>query len=294
MDCERFDEYVMDAVYGELDELSAEALKRHVEGCPRCSNVLTSLKSTRAALQLPVVPPSEDLQERILEAERVAVRRLPLHRKLVRAAAWAGSHAMRPQLAMAAVLMLVVGSSMMLLRARPGSIAPPVTVLEEGRPASDVQTKAPSDAFESELAPASRGRKGDGPVAGAPQPASKPLEEKAGEIEQKAGESSFDAQTAAGAEPGDGKDAEKADKALERALGIMKTTGCEQAVPALHEVEKAHPGSRAATKAREAMRECRAASNTVLPGAPPPAAGEATATATAAAPAKAPSAKRAP
>jgi hypothetical protein len=290
MDCERFDEYVMDAVYGELDELSAEALKRHVEGCPRCNSVLTSLRSTRAALQLPVVPPSDDLHERILEAERVAVRRLPLHRKLVRAAAWAGSHAMRPQLAMAAVLMLVVGSSMMLLRARPGSIAPPVTVLEEGRPASDEQTKAPSDAAESELAPANKSRKGDGLVAGAPQAASRALEEKAGE-------GSFEAQDARDAEGNsrEGKDADKADKALERALGIMETTGCDQAVPALEEVEKAHPGSKAATRARDAMRECRAASNTLLPAASAPATGEATATATASAPAApAASAKRAP
>jgi hypothetical protein len=276
MDCERFDEYVMDALYGELDELSAEALKRHVEGCPRCSNVLTSLKSTRAALQLPVVVPSDDLHDRILEAERLAVRRLPLHRKLVRALAWAGSHAMRPQLAMAAVLMLVVGSSMMLLRARPGSIAPPVTVLEEGRPAPDDEARQAADVTGSELAPG-KGAKYEGVAASPAAAPPRPAEAEAGRglLEESAAN-------------GDGKDASKADKALEKALGIMKTSGCDEAVAALNQVEKAHPGSLAANRAREARREC-VATATALPGAPASAAGG-TSTGTATASARAPTA----
>jgi hypothetical protein len=286
MDCERFDEYVMDALYGELDELSAEALKRHVEGCPRCSNVLTTLKSTRAALQLPVVTPSDDLHDRILEAERVAVRRLPFHRKLIRSAAWAGSHAMRPQLAMAAVLMLVVGSSMMLLRARPGSIAPPVTVLEEGRPAPDDDARSTYDVSGSELPPASK-RKGDKTETesvAAPTPAAAPPPRPA--AEEGLGEDPLDE----GVARGDGKDSTKADKALEQALGLMKANGCGEALPAFAQVEKSHPGSRAATKARDAQRDCLA-SGGVLPsggkgGEEQPASPSASASASAAPPAQ--------
>ena len=35
MDCEKFDQHVIDALYDELDELTHAALKRHVEGCSR-------------------------------------------------------------------------------------------------------------------------------------------------------------------------------------------------------------------------------------------------------------------
>jgi len=134
MDCEKFDHHVMDALYGELDELTYEALKRHVEGCARCGSVWSGLKSTRSATTLPLDEPSEGLEERILAAEKTVHRHAPWHRKIMRAAAWAGSHAMRPQLAMAALFMFVIGSSLLLLRARPGTMAPPVQVSEQGRP----------------------------------------------------------------------------------------------------------------------------------------------------------------
>ena len=39
MDCEKFDQHVIDALYDELDELTHAALKRHVEGCSRCAGV---------------------------------------------------------------------------------------------------------------------------------------------------------------------------------------------------------------------------------------------------------------
>lgn len=131
MDCDKFDNHVMDALYGELDELTFEALKRHVEGCPRCAGVWSSLKSTRAAAVLPLEDPPSGLEAKILAAEKTVHGRAPWPRKIMRAAAWAGSHAMRPQLAMAALFMFVIGSSLLLLRSRPGA---PVTVSEQGRP----------------------------------------------------------------------------------------------------------------------------------------------------------------
>ncbi len=48
---------------------------------------------------------------------------------------------MRPQLAMAALFMFVIGSSLLLLRARPGTMAPPVLVSEQGRPEREAETQ---------------------------------------------------------------------------------------------------------------------------------------------------------
>jgi hypothetical protein len=134
MDCEKFDQHVIDALYEELDELTAAALKRHTESCARCAQILAGLRSAREAATLPLVEPSSDLEARILAAEKVAVRRAPWYFKVMRGAAWAGSLAMRPQLAMAALFMLVVGSSLLLLRARPGTMGAPVQVTQRGEP----------------------------------------------------------------------------------------------------------------------------------------------------------------
>jgi hypothetical protein len=157
MDCEKFDLCAMDALYGELDELTHEALKRHVEGCARCGAAWSGFKATRNLLAsasassprdtvsggstLPLDDPSPELERRILAAERTAHRGAPWHRKIMRGAAWAGSHAMRPQLAMAALFMFVIGSSLLLLRARPGTMAPPVLVSEQGRPEREAETQ---------------------------------------------------------------------------------------------------------------------------------------------------------
>lgn len=151
MDCEKFDDYVMDALYGELDELTLEALKRHVEGCARCGPVWSGLKGTRSAVTLPLEEPDPALEDRILAAERSVQHTAPIHRKIMRAAAWAGSVVMRPQFAMAAVFMLVVGSSLMLLRARPGTMSPPVQVSEQGRPETVPAEKAAAPAAKGGL-----------------------------------------------------------------------------------------------------------------------------------------------
>src|SRR5438445_314660 len=131
MDCEKFDQHVMDALYEELDELTNAALKRHVEGCARCATIFSGLRATREAAELPMEEPSDSLEARILEAVNVAQRRTPWPRKLLRGLAWAGSHAMRPQLAMAALFCLVIGSSLLLLRAKPGTVSvAPVRITE--------------------------------------------------------------------------------------------------------------------------------------------------------------------
>src|SRR5580693_2077413 len=136
MDCEKFDQHVIDELYDELDELTHAALRRHVEGCGRCAGVYAGLRATREVGILPLVEPPDDLEARILDAVAVAQQRAPWHKKALRGLAWAGSHAMRPQLAMAALFFLVIGSSLLLLRARPGTLGP-VSVTERGSPAPE-------------------------------------------------------------------------------------------------------------------------------------------------------------
>lgn len=58
-----------------------------------------------------------------------------LSRSLGHVVSWAGGHAMRPQTAMAAVLLLMVGSSLFFLRARPErGVSARVNVIERGIP----------------------------------------------------------------------------------------------------------------------------------------------------------------
>lgn len=136
MDCEKFDRIVLDLLYDELDELTSAAAKRHVEHCSRCRNIMVGLRATREVGVLPLEEAPPGLETRILEAERQANAVLPLRKRVGRAISLAASYAMRPQLAMAALLLLMIGSSLLLLRARPGA-RESVQVTERGIPESE-------------------------------------------------------------------------------------------------------------------------------------------------------------
>jgi tetratricopeptide (TPR) repeat protein len=137
MDCEKFESAMMDELYGELDELTSAAAKRHVAGCVRCAALVGGLRATRRVASMPLVDPPADLEERILAAVREAQRAAPLRGRVARAVSLAGSWAMRPQTAMAALFLVMIGTSVLLLRGK-SSHAPPsedVTVTERGAPA---------------------------------------------------------------------------------------------------------------------------------------------------------------
>ncbi len=265
MDCEKFDQCVMDALYGELDELTLAAVKRHVEGCARCGAAWASLKATRNGTILPLEEPSAELEQRILAAERAAHGHAPWHRKLLRAAAWAGSHAMRPQLAMAALFMFVITSSLLLLRARPGTMAPPVQVSEQGRP----ESAAAERKEESDDEPAAKKRK-----AGVGR-SDESLEERAkSDADRPAAAAPAAATAAASAGPAGDAGATLAD-----ALALRDKSGCSAAMPALEGVAKNRPGE--AKLAEQALAACRQEDSTSQPAAPSPAAsGSASATST--------------
>ena len=136
MDCEKFDRIVLDLLYEELDELTSAAARRHMEHCARCRTIGSGLRATREVGALPLVEPPPGLELRILQAEEQAAELLPISKRLGRGLSLLAGYAMRPQVSMAALLMLMIGSSLFFLRAQPGD-REHVLVTERGVPESD-------------------------------------------------------------------------------------------------------------------------------------------------------------
>ena len=142
MDCKTFDDHLLDELYGELDEVTRAAMAKHAESCgssPSCGAKLAGLRGTREAFTdaMPYVDPPDDLEDRILAATRDARPVVPLRRKMGGAVSWAGAWAMRPQTAMAAVFLLMIGSSLAFLRTHrsKSESSKAVAVSELGTPA---------------------------------------------------------------------------------------------------------------------------------------------------------------
>lgn len=143
MDCEKCEPLLLDELYGELDELTSAAVRRHVGGCARCGEILSGMRATRKLVSLPTVDVPEGLEDRILAAAAEAQKVVPIRSRMSRAVSWAGAWAMRPQTAMAAVFLLMIGSTTLLLRnnARaPSSATAPITVTQRGAPAAQGAT----------------------------------------------------------------------------------------------------------------------------------------------------------
>jgi hypothetical protein len=173
MDCDRFEATLIDELYEELDELTSAAAKRHVAGCSRCASLIGGLRATRRVAVLPMVEPPMDLEDRILAAARNAQQVVPIGRRLSRTLSWAGSWAMRPQTAMAAVFLLMVGSSLLFVRR--SKVSPPdsaMTVTAQGEPAPAGQASAATtdeQPVDSKLAAAAHGAgPSSPPIAAAP------------------------------------------------------------------------------------------------------------------------------
>jgi hypothetical protein len=175
MDCERFEATLIDELYEELDELTSAAAQRHVAGCARCASLLGGLRATRRVAVLPLVDASLDLEDRILAAARNAQKVVPIGRRLSRAVSLAGSWAMRPQTAMAAVFILMVGSSVLFVRRSKIADSGRVTVTAHGQPASEssasTTTDLPTTPLDSKVAAAAHGAPNDYASAPAPNPA---------------------------------------------------------------------------------------------------------------------------
>jgi hypothetical protein len=176
MDCEKFEAALMDELYGELDELTSAAMKRHASGCARCAALLSGLSATRRLASIATVPVPDGLEERILAAAREADKVVPIQRRVARVVSLAGRWAMRPQTAMAAVFLVMIGTSVLLLSGK-ASRAPAsasITVTEQGSPAGQVMAAAsamPTTAAEPYAAPVALDR---GPLPAAPAAIARP------------------------------------------------------------------------------------------------------------------------
>jgi TolA-binding protein len=165
VDCEKFDRVVLDLLYEELDELTSAAAKRHMDHCARCRSIGSGLRATRAVGILPLLEAPEGLEQKILEAERSVRARLPLRQRLGRAVSVAADYAMRPQLAMAAVLLLMIGGSLVFLRVEPGQ-RNSVLVTERGVPEGEQEGVT--------IVPVPEKRPALDPLSGAQPPAASP------------------------------------------------------------------------------------------------------------------------
>lgn len=223
MDCERFDQITLDALYEELDDVQALAVRRHLEGCVRCKALWSELSATRETGVLPLEEPSADLEARILAATAEAQRNAPWPRRVQRTLAWAGSQAMRPQLASAALLVLILGSSVLLLRPKGDVSRAPVRVTERGVPAPEAPAM---EAF-------------------SPTPAAAPS------VEAKA-----DSATRGAAMEPTGSGQGAASAALAEARALRSSAGCEAAIGSLQGVSAQYPGQPAANEARWDAAEC--------------------------------------
>jgi len=136
VDSEKFDKVVLDLLYDELDELTRASALRHLEQSGHAKALYSELRATREVGNLPLVEPPADLEERILAAEAAARAGRPLRQRFGTFVSIIAGYAMRPQLAMAALLMLMVGSSLLFLRVKPGETSS-VQVTERGVPESE-------------------------------------------------------------------------------------------------------------------------------------------------------------
>jgi hypothetical protein len=157
MDCDKFEPLLLDELYEELDELTSAAVKRHVAGCGRCGSIFNGLRATRRAISLPLVPVPEGLEDRILAAAKEAQKVVPLRNRISRVISVAGSWAMRPQTAMAAVFLLMVGTSAFVIRSKNyASKDSTVSVIVQGEPSPTV-TGPLTEAIDDKAAAAAHG-----------------------------------------------------------------------------------------------------------------------------------------
>jgi hypothetical protein len=151
MDCDKFDSVLLDLLYDELDQLTRASAQRHADQCQRCRDVLAGFRATRESTRIPLVELPDGFESRVLEAERAVRRELPFRVRLARTLTIASGYAMRPQLAMAALLLLVVGASLAVLRPKPGSHGS-VQVTEHGAPQSERELVVPVEEGEDGVA----------------------------------------------------------------------------------------------------------------------------------------------
>lgn len=119
MDCEKYDKVSLDLLYDELDELTAAAARRHVAQCRRCRGIHSELQATRSVGILPLVDAPAGFEQRVVARERQVRAALPVRQKLGSVISKLAEYAMHPQFGMAALLVLIIGASLVLWNGQP-------------------------------------------------------------------------------------------------------------------------------------------------------------------------------
>ncbi len=188
MDCTRCDDLLLDLAYGELDEVTTAAAQRHVEGCTRCTAAMADVRVVREACRAIEMPePPASLDARILAAAHAAVgtvtarpreitvdRPIPLFARFFDGFA---ALAMKPQMAMAAVLVVVVGVAVLVgdqARFSDEEAAPSMAMRAPAPPPAEIRPVPPPVDITPTLPGAAPEQ---APAAPAPPPALRPIEE---------------------------------------------------------------------------------------------------------------------
>lgn len=264
MDRDKFDQHLMDYLFDELDEVTTAAMKRKIESDAECRELEAGLRATLEVAQVPMEDPSDDLESRILAAARLAEHGEPFSQKLLRALSWAGSHAMRPQLAMAALLMMVLGSSVLLLRARPGSVAvTPKKEVPTVAVANPDETVPEAPAAEASAEPTAVAQNDAPPTAPATPRAEGTIAPGEAELDEifDRGVSSFRAGKHAEAQRdlalvAASGSAKASQAALYEAKAVRAASGCSQAVAKYRAIRVRYAGSAVAADAAWAEADC--------------------------------------
>jgi TolA-binding protein len=195
-----------------------------------------------------LVDPPEGLAQRIVEAEQRVRRELPARQRFGRAVSVLAGYAMRPQLAMAALLLLVIGSSLLLVRTRPGE-QKNVLITERGVPEAE-----PEGAGVVPLAvQASRAARVTPAASAAPE--AEPADRSSARANASA--SSKGDGSASRAENAESQRAVEADRAYEQALGAYRDRKYEEAEQRFTQIA-ARGGDNAASAALYAAQSARA------------------------------------
>jgi hypothetical protein len=153
MDCDQFESAMMDVLYGEIDAAKRAAARDHTAICATCAARLRGLRASRRVASVPLALSSDGLEQAIVapagHAHDLGSPFRPrsgeagdvpsLRQRTARVVSLAGSWAMRPQTAMSAVFLVMIGTSVLLLRGK--AHAPTeasVTVTQQGTPALPV------------------------------------------------------------------------------------------------------------------------------------------------------------
>lgn len=139
MNCSEREARLVILAYREASTAAEIEIENHVALCPLCKSRLEALQRAREEVSSSIPEPPYDLHERILLKLDPKRARPAWLNTLDHGLAWAGGLAMRPQVVMGTLLLLMVGTSLLLLRARPAGPGS-VRITEHGVPAAEPPT----------------------------------------------------------------------------------------------------------------------------------------------------------